>query len=512
MKYEMVGETTKKDILSKVKLAKKEFATNVLVVCGGKSFEHDISILTAQIIANVELKKYNIFVLYQSLNGDFYLMPKDLSVKEYKEHAQGLKVKLFTNSQNIWSEKGKALFRADVAVVCAHGQNCEDGTLAHLFSLCNIACTSFNPTSLSVTLDKEFMKDVFTASGFKTPDYCVIKAGDLVDLKITLALNDNATNFDEILANEKLNADTKAILQALAKIGFPMIIKPANLGSSIGICTCENVGELMSSLDFAFKFDNKILCEKMIDDFIEINCSAQKIGDKIIASRCEEPIKHARFLTFSDKYLSGEKGSKKVGVKNKNIKIEQKKPQNTEKNAKIERFDDKFQSNLENIIKMTKFLHSENEDIVESLPPLDTLKNAYGVLQNIWCEIGNNESEVTQSNKNDDTIKSARANCENAQNFVKLTEHSVPQFVINDIQKTTCELYKKFDCTSVVRIDYLVGCNYEIFVNEINSIPGSLAYYLWDEDISAFVDSLIIEAYKAHKERAKKSYYFETNL
>lgn len=512
MKYELVGETTKKDVLKKIKLAKKEFATNVLVVCGGKSFEHDISILTAQIVANAELEKYNIFVLYQSLNGDFYLMPKDLSVKDFKALSQGVKVKLATNSQMVLSGKNKSLFRADVAVVCAHGQNCEDGTFAHLFSLCNIACTSFNATSLAVTLDKEFMKDAFIASGFKTPEYCVIKADDLVDLKIALALNDNATNFDEILANEKLNTDTKVILQALAKIGFPMIIKPANLGSSIGICTCENVGELMSSLDFAFKFDSKILCEKMIDDFIEINCSARKIGEKIVASRCEEPVKHARFLTFSDKYLGGEKGGKKVGAKNAKSKIEQKKPENSEKNAKKEHFEGDFDANLENIIKMTKFLHSENDDIVESVPPLETLKNAYGVLQNIWSEIGDNESKDLSSNKNEIIIENDRINHSPAQNFVKLTEHSVPQFVIDDIQKITCALYKKFDCTSVVRVDYLVDSNYNIFVNEINSIPGSLAYYLWNEDISVFVDSLIVAAHKAQCVRAQKSYYFETHL
>lgn len=511
MKYELVGEKTRKYILSKIKLAKKEFATNVLVVCGGKSFEHDISILTAQIIANADIKKYNIFVLYQSLNGDFYLMPKDLSIKGFKELSQGLKVKLEINSPNILSKSGKTLFRADVAVVCAHGQNCEDGTLAHLFSLCNIASTSFDATSLAITLDKEFMKDVFSASGFKTPPYCVIKSSDFDSLKFTLESNISATNFDEILANKKLPLDTKKIIQTLSKIGFPMIIKPANLGSSIGICTCENIAELISAISFASKFDDKILCEKMLNDFIEINCSARKLNNEIVASRCEEPIKHSSFLSFNDKYLSGRKGGGKSCLKNKNSKIEQKNIKNDEKNAKNEHFNDNFSENLENIIKMTKFLHSENDNIVESAPPLETLKSAYSVLQNIWHEIDQNDSFTLALNKKENNTND-NSNFAQTQTLVKLSEHSVPQCVIDSIQKITCALYKKFDCTSVIRVDFLVTRNYEIFVNEINSIPGSLAYYLWDETISTFIDSLIVSAHKAHCQHSQKSYYFETHL
>lgn len=654
MDFNYIGERTKKDIKDKIKLARRAGAVNVLVVCGGRSFEHDISILSAQIIAEASLDKYNIFVLYQGLDGDFYLMPRDMQVKDFKALRQATRVKFLTNSPFVYSEKGKQLFHADVAVVCAHGQNCEDGTLAHLFSLCGIACTSFNANSLAVTLDKEFMKDCFKAGGFKTPDYVALKADDVREL-ITF-LNDanshlDAGNCDETcqsfasllegtangvrqtldtLAQQEArdnsnavphfensptqpesgtptqnvknshsvtrkNESGRVILQKLKQIGFPLIIKPANLGSSIGVCVCESLSELPSALELASKYDSKIVCEKLLENFIEINCSARSEGNAVVASRCEEPVKHSKFLTFSDKYLSGQKGAKCGGAKlspcannpafeplsnrrintlnetqnlsqnneqtppqtplqhsaqpfgqstaqpfgqivkqktaevtpqnvgeatpqntsetspksvaqtpspdaTQNANRTQKTQKNTENNAKNVVFDENFKKNLETIIKMTHFLVSDESGIKQVEPPLDALKNVYNSVCNLWDDIDKNENVV------------AKINEANEREFVKLSVSSVPKSIIDEIKQTTCALYKKFDCTSVIRVDYLVDENYRVYVNEINSIPGSLAYYLWDEDVSQFVDKLILDAHKNFKLHAQKNYQFDTHL
>ncbi len=650
MDFNYIGERTEKDIKDKIKLARRAGAVNVLVVCGGRSFEHDISILSAQIIAEASLDKYNIFVLYQGLDGDFYLMPRDMQVKDFKALRQATRVKFLTNSPFVYSEKGKQLFHADVAVVCAHGQNCEDGTLAHLFSLCGIACTSFNANSLAVTLDKEFMKDCFKAGGFKTPDYVALKADDVCEL-ITL-LNDSNSNsnsysgagdcgetcqsfansltetteclrqtlgaFAKQEAHNSLNSvphfensptqpesgtltqnvknshsvtrkneSGRVILQKLKQIGFPLIIKPANLGSSIGVCVCERLSELPAALELASKYDSKIVCEKLLENFIEINCSARSEGNAVVASRCEEPVKHSKFLTFSDKYLSGEKGAKcgvaklspyannpafepssnrRINTLNETQNLSQKNEQtppqtplqrsaqpfgqivkqktaevtpqnvgeanpqntseinpksvaqtpppdtaqsasnspktqkNTENNAKNVVFDENFKKNLETIIKMTHFLVSDESGIKQVEPPLDALKNVYNSVCNLWDDIDKNENLV------------AKINEANEREFVKLSVSSVPKSVIDEIKQTTCALYKKFDSTSAIRVDYLVDENYRVYVNEINSIPGSLAYYLWDEDVSQFVDKLILDAHKNFKLRAQKNYQFDTHL
>lgn len=621
MDFNYIGERTEKDIKNKIKLARRAGAVNVLVVCGGRSFEHDISILSAQIIAEASLDKYNIFVLYQGLDGDFYLMPRDMQVKDFKALRQATRVKFLTNSPFVYSEKGKNLFHADVAVVCAHGQNCEDGTLAHLFSLCGIACTSFNANSLSITLDKEFMKDCFKAGGFKTPDYVALKADDVSEL-LTFFNDANsrsgavdcdgifqglANSFGETngapqtlnaLAQQEAygnlnsahcfknsstlpksvvptqnvvdvpsidckNGSGRVLLQKLKQIGFPLIIKPANLGSSIGVCVCESLSELPAALELASKYDGKIVCEKLLENFIEINCSARSEGNAVVASRCEEPVKHSKFLTFSDKYLSGQKGAKCGGAKlsphvtgaafespsDKRINTlnemqnlsqnneqntlqtlvqnlaqntaeatpqnttqmlppdetqsasnNQKPKKNTENNAKNTVFDENFKKNLETIIKMTHFLVSDESGIKQVEPPLDALKNVYNSVCNLWDDIYKNENVV------------AKINEANAQEFVKLSVSSVPKSVIDEIKQMTCALYKKFDCTSVIRVDYLVDKNYRVYVNEINSIPGSLAYYLWNEDISKFVDNLILDAHKNFKMRAQKNYQFDTRL
>lgn len=498
MKETYVGERTNNDIKEKIKRAKRQDAVNILVVCGGKSFEHDISILSAQIIAEAELKKYNIFVLYQSIEGNFYLMPKDLQVKEFKALGQGIKVKFVANSPFLYNEKFKKLFSVDVAVLCVHGQNCEDGTLTHLFSLCRIACTNANATSLAVTLDKEFMKDCFVASGFKTTQYVVLKETDICKVKSSLVNLNDCSNLGDI---EREDFIQNQPLKKLFDIGFPMIVKPANLGSSIGVCVCENVEQLLSALDVALKYDSKVVCEKMLENFIEINCSAKTVGNTIVASNCEEPIKHSKFLTFSDKYLGEGKGLK-LNTKNNRSKcgFEATSQNKCEKNAKRCDYSDNFKENLENIISMTKFISSSPNGISEDAPPFDKVNNAYASVRNLWDKIVSYDNE----NVNNELKESER--------LVELSQHSVPQKIIDEIKGETIALYKKFDCDSVIRVDYLVDEKFNVYVNEVNAIPGSLAHYLWDESIEDFVDSLIMQAHKKSKLQEQKNYYYETNL
>lgn len=399
------SEKSIKDLKKRIKVSNKNMKPNILVLCGGKSFEHDISILTAQTIASEVPSKYNTYIIYQSLDGDFYLVPNDSTPKDYKTKNQLLKVNFIINNNYLF-ESCKKLLKVDVVINCTHGQNCEDGTLTHLLNLCNIPSTNANATCQAITLDKEFMKYGFTANGFLTPEFVVLKKGDDIN-------------------------------ELLSEIQYPVIVKPCNLGSSIGIVVCEDEKSLLKAVEFAQKFDDKLIIEQYLSNVIEVNCAGRNINGKIEVSKCEVPHKSQQFLSFNDKYLSGAKGKGKSGGKIKNT-----------------------------ILQKTTFVHSEGDNIVKD---------------------------------DENTIE-------------KLAElNEISQDLIEKVQDTTLSLFKLFDCEGVVRIDYLIFDN-QIYVNEINTIPGSLAYYLWDDDFSGYVDMLITSAYKLFKHKQSKNYYFETNI
>ena len=393
-------ENNVKLLKKRLKKEKNNDKENILVFCGGKSFEHDISILTAQTILNAVPNKYNVNLLYQSLDGNFYLTPKDIKANDIKNLKELFKVNLKINSPYLFNEKGKKLFKIDLVINCGHGQNCEDGTITHLFNLCNIVSTNACPTSQALTLDKEYMKDIFFVNNYLTPNYIVMK---------------------------KNNIDLEKVLE---QISFPLILKPANLGSSIGVCVCENMNELQSAVEFAFKFDDKVIFEEYLQDFVEVNCACRNIDGVITASECEMPEKKEKYLSFDDKYKSN--------IKSKRTKLNS---------------------------PTTVFCHMQDNEIIENEAPTKEI-----------------------------------------QSLTKLSN-----IIIEKIKSITEELYQKFDCDGVIRIDYLVKDDL-IYVNEINSIPGSLAYYLFNEDIEEFVDKLILSTIRKQKEKLNKNYYFETNI
>ena len=355
--------------------------------------------MTAQTILNAVPNKYNVNLLYQSLDGNFYLSPKDSKANDIKNLKDLLKVNLKINTPYLYNEKNKKLFKVDLVINCGHGQNCEDGTITHLFNLCNIISTNACSTSQALTLDKEYMKDIFFVNNFLTSNYVVMKK-DGIDLD-----------------------------KVLEQLEFPMILKPANLGSSIGVCVCENMQELQNAVEFAFKFDNKIIFEEYLTDIIEVNCACRNIDGVITASKCELPTKKEKYLSFDDKYKCNNKG----------------------KRSKLE--------------MTTLFCQTEENEIVEKEIPINEINS--------------------------------------------LTK--LPNNIIDEIKSLTVKLYDKFDCDGVIRIDYLVKGDL-IYVNEINSIPGSLAYYLFNEDIEKFVDKLILSTIRKQKEKINKNYYFETNI
>lgn len=389
---------------------------NILVVFGGKSAEHDISIITGlQTISNVDREKYNVIPLYISKENNFYVGEKLCYLNTYMPFISNKKgvysASLLAGSNNLYiSKKTKNIYfkgenktqiikksknkgnkkavlsfkksiSIDCAILCCHGRSGEDGNLQGLLTLCNIPFTSCNCASSAICMDKIFMKDIIKSAEYNTADYTYFE------------------KIDYILEPDK-------IMDNLEKqIGYPMFIKPAHLGSSIGISKCLNREQLEIGIEVAIKYDRRILVEKSVENNIEVNCAVLGNSSYAVASDVEFPKTKENFLTFDEKYLQRKEASENKEIKKSNISKEKE----------------------------------------------------------------------------------------------------------NDIKELAISIFKRFDCKGVVRIDFLIDKKSgEIFVNELNTIPGSMAFYLFKNnfDFKSLLNKLIDNAKKIQKEEDKDEFSF----
>lgn len=357
---------------------------NVVILFGGKSVEHDISIITAkQVFKAIDKDLYNVYPIYSTHENKWKFLGENFNIDDKKNKEVFLKtgenILYFQNKLGFI----KKLFKIDCAILCFHGMNGEDGTIQGLLELCNIPYTSSNVLASAISMDKIFMKKLFESFNFKVVDF------------VNFNKNDYLINKDKIIN----------IIEE--KLGYPVIIKPSNLGSSIGINKCLCKTELENSIEIALNYDNNILVETAIENFKEINCACLGNYENVIVSSLEEPVNWKDFLTFEDKY------------KNNSKKIE---------------------------------------------------KRVYPA---------------------------------------KISEKITKQ-----IQKTSLEIFKAFNLSGVVRIDYILKDS-EVYVNEINSIPGSLAFYLFEKQNLTFNDVLnkLIElAFKKFEDKQKLNFVYNSNL
>lgn len=331
----------------------------LVIIFGGKSCEHDISIITAMYAYHaINLKEYRKTLVYL-FQGSFFvgkgLENLDSYIKfDKKKYSQAI----FSNG-GLYKvgKKLKKIMSVDCALLCTHGGEGENGALQGYLELNDIAYTSSGVTASAITMDKALTKRLLQAYGYETVPYVVIDGKDTVE-KVEKELN------------------------------YPVIVKPARLGSSIGISKATNRHELIKAVELSRKYDDSLLVESCLEDFIELNCAALKKGGEIIASGIERPYGGGGFLSYDDKYINSAKAAQKK-----------------EFPAKIE------QSLAEKVTELTK------------------------------C------------------------------------------------------VYKDFNLSGVVRVDFLVENN-NVYINEINAIPGSLAHYLFAKtmNISALSKSMIEEA------------------
>ena len=383
------------------------------VLFGGKSTEHEISIISAiQAIGYMNREKYDIIPVYISKDNDFYVGDDVDKIEEYT-HMQDLIKK---STKVIWVKDGNkvnlvrypmkkfgnnVITSVDIAFPIVHGTNVEDGVLTGFLQTLGLPVVGCDVLSSAVGMNKYVMKTVLKDNGIS-----------VLDCKV-YTWTDNEKQ-DELIANIEAN------------FKYPVIIKPINLGSSIGISKAGNREELVESLELAFEFSKKILVEPAIVKLKEINCSVLGDSDEAEASECEEPINTDEILSFEDKYIGGNgaKGAKTGGAKASGSK------------------------------------------------GMASLKRKI-------------PAEITDEQR-------------------------------TFIRKMAVDAFKCLGCSGVSRIDFMLDEETgKIYLNEINTIPGSLAFYLWEplgKKYSQLLDDMIDIAIKQDRESHKIVFSFDTNV
>ncbi|MDD4291606.1 MAG: hypothetical protein PHX51_05170 [Clostridia bacterium] len=256
---------------------------NIAVIYGGKSVEHDISIITGKQVA-CALSKHNVVEIYIDRRG-VWRLAEDIQPRDFVEQRTNRwKEVHFRPASDSLYRKNRKVFRCDAAVLALHGVNGEDGSVSGVLQLADIPCVPSGICACAVAMDKAVFK-VFL-EGLKLPilPYIVTNSGSSY--------------------NEVCNLVQESV-------PFPLILKPSRCGSSIGIEKVEDIDELSEALKRARQFDDCTVIEHALTDFFEVNCAVYADDGKFVVSDLEKPIRSSDILSFADKYVSGGKFKKR---------------------------------------------------------------------------------------------------------------------------------------------------------------------------------------------------------
>ena len=256
--------------------------TKVAVIFGGRSLESDISVITGmQVLAALRTTDFETEAFYLS-DGGFYMKGVD-RIEAFTPFDRDKHVRVFLLDGVFCSlKKGRAKreFRPDVALICCHGGEGENGVLQGLLDFNGVAYCSTGVKGSAVCMDKAAAKSVFEQMLLNVLPYVTVFKKDLVSDPEGEA--ERAENF----------------------LGYPMIVKPASQGSSIGISAASDREQLLAAMAAAAEFDDKIVVEEKLSDFKEVNCAAYSKRGEVILSATERPLGASDVLTFEDKYMS----------------------------------------------------------------------------------------------------------------------------------------------------------------------------------------------------------------
>lgn len=276
---------------------------NVGVFFGSRSPEHDVSIITAQfIIAGLKGMGYTVTPVYIGRNGSWYVSDSLGDIKMFQtdndlSRLDNYVLDLEESRGKMVLEK-KGLFGKKIVINLAfpafHGQNGEDGTMQGLFEVLNMPYIGCDVASSAITMDKALTKEFYQGNNIETAPF------------ITFTSNDWNKNEKELTNQIK------------SKLAFPIFVKPARLGSSIGITKVNNDAELIEAINVALHYDDKIVVEEGIKNLADLTCAVLG-GNEPQASLIQESLFDATFFNYEEKYLNG--GGSQLGKAKHNLVI-----------------------------------------------------------------------------------------------------------------------------------------------------------------------------------------------
>lgn len=373
------------------------------VIYGGETVEHEVSVISAlQAMNNLNEDKYDIVPIYISKDRIWYTghMLRDIEFyKEFEDEKKyATKVMLYKKGKTFLLQRTTGLFRKDITdldviLPVVHGNNVEDGSLAGLLDSIGIPYVGSHVLGGALGQDKVVMKQVMESVNLPIVPYTWFYDSEYLDNK-------------------------ENILKEIKKIGYPVIVKPATLGSSIGIEVAKNEKDIESKIEDAMEYDTKIVVEKVIENLTEVNASVLGNYEYQKVSPLEEVMGEDEILSFADKYL------------------------------------------------------------------------------------GNAKSKGTASKGMASTSRIVPAR--------------IPEKLTKEIQDTAKQVFKLLNLSGVCRVDFLIdNKENKFYVNEPNTCPGSLSFYLWKEagmKYSELLDEMVSIAIKEYKHKNQKTMSFKSSI
>lgn len=386
--------------------------TKVAMMFGGKTVEHEVSVISGiQALKAMDTDKYEVIPVYMTKDNEMYTGADVGKIESYKDIPgllkksqrvimvnEGGRVQLVPYPAKMFG--GQKPIAIDIAFPVVHGTNVEDGALQGYLKTVGIPFVGPDVTSSAISMDKFITKAVLREAGVPVLDARVYTMADYE-------------------YPEKIAEDIEKT------IGYPVIIKPVNLGSSVGIGVAKSRDELIDAIDDAFRYAARIMAEHAISKLREINCSVLGDENGAEASECEEPMTSGEILSYDDKYVNG--GGKKGGAKGAG----------GSKGAGM--------ANLS---------------------------------RKIPAELSPEKRE--------------------------------------EIRELAVKSFKALGCCGVSRIDFMIDVDEDrLYFNEINPIPGSLAFYLWEPvgvPYKELLDRMIQLALKRARIEESLTFTFDTNI
>ncbi|WP_430884068.1 D-alanine--D-alanine ligase family protein [Fusibacter sp. JL216-2] len=388
------------------------------VFFGSQSVEHEVSVITALQAMNhlKNLEDYSIVPVFIDKSGDWYTGQALMSIENFKDMPKLLdmctKVNMVRQGKavvlipNPVKRLGPALIdRIDIAFPIIHGTFGEDGTIQGIFEMTGLPYVGCDVLAAAMTMDKTICKHVLMANNIPVIDGVWFTTDDWL-------------------------REPENLTQSVAdKLGYPVIVKPANMGSSVGVSVAHSVDEFYDAVHFCRHFTNRILVEKMVEDLMEINISVLGDCEGVEVSACERPLSSSEFLSFEDKYTSG--GSAGGGSKGSKM-------------------------------------------------------------------------------------SSGGSKASGMASLSRVLPADIPDSMREDIEDIAKKAFLAVDASGVTRLDFIIDkASDTIYLNELNTIPGSLAFYLWAESGKPYeelLEDLIELAYRKDRRKSKLQFSNETNI